>query len=103
VEAASQELAIGLVLGGAEFHGERNRTYDPAPIRNTERDPRQTWEQNVARAGFGPKCGGRFCGGSPRRALVESEFRSVQRELSARAARRSLRACRPVCVSICTV
>jgi len=50
VEAASQQTPIGLVLTDAEFDGERNRNRIRQQLGAQERDPRHTWEENVARA-----------------------------------------------------
>ncbi len=92
VEAASEQMRIGLVLADAEFDSERNHTY----IR------RQLGAQSVIQPSVGGKHG--ECSGVRaemrrafprelyrRRALIETVFSSVKRKLSARAPGRSLR------------
>lgn len=91
VERASQQTRIGLVLADAEFDSERNHTYIRRRLGARSVVPakggKKTWHTRGVRA--------EMRRAFPRklyrcRALVETLFSSVKRQLSARAPGRSL-------------
>jgi hypothetical protein len=91
VQAASQEMPIGLVLADAEFDSERNHTYIRQRLGAQSVIPakrgKKTWRLHGVRAEMRRSFPQRVY---RRRALIESLFSSVKRKLSARAPGRSL-------------
>ena len=91
VGTASQETPIGLVLADGEFDSERNHTYLRRELGARSVIPakrgKKTWHLHGVRAEMRRAFPQRFY---RRRALIESVFSSVKRNLSARTPGRSL-------------